>query len=128
MDFINIPIYTVKIIWCANCIFCSGAVCAVCSVVLSETSGLSSRSERVPLSENHADSRAETTTSTTQGCVGSSSTSTTFTRNGYPWKELTTQSEKEYEQRKHKPGKFKCQSFQLIRGTFLCGLNSLFKF
>jgi hypothetical protein len=80
------------------------------SVVLSETSGLSSLSERIPLSENHADSRAETTTSTTQGCAGSSWTSTTFTRKGYVWKELTTQSEKEYEQRKHKPGKFKCQN------------------
>lgn len=90
-----------------KCIFCSRAVCALCSIGLSESSGLSSLSERIPSSENHADSRAETTTSTTQGHVGSSSTSTTFTRNGYTWKESTTQSEKEYEQQKHKSGKFK---------------------
>lgn len=81
------------------------AVCALYAG-LSETSGPSS------LSRNHADSRAETTTSTTQGCAGSSSSGTRITRNDYAWKELTTRSEKEYEQCRHKPGKLKCWSFQ----------------
>jgi len=81
------------------------AVCALCAG-LSETSGPSS------LSENRADSRADTSTITTQGCAGSSSTGTRITRNGYAWKELTTCSEKEYEQCRHKPGKLKCWNFQ----------------
>jgi hypothetical protein len=94
------------------------AVCALCAV-LSETSGPST------LSENRADSRAETTTSTTQGCAGSSSTGTRITRNGYAWKELTTSSEKEYEQYKHKPSKLKCWSFELCIWS---QLNVCYKF
>ncbi|PNF39655.1 hypothetical protein B7P43_G05634, partial [Cryptotermes secundus] len=72
--------------------------------VLSEASGPSS------LSVSRADSRAETTTSTTQGRAGSSSTNSTFPRN---WKELTTQSEREYEQCRHKPGRQSIKSVLL---------------
>ena len=81
------------------------AVCALCA-------GLSETSRPSSLSENRADSRADTTTSTTQGHAGSSSTDTRITRNDYAWKELTTFSEKEYEQCRHKPGKLKSWSFQ----------------
>lgn len=81
---------------CGLCRVQELCLCEPCSAVLSEASGPAS------LSESHADSRAETTTSTTQGRAGSSSTNSTFPRN---WKELTTRSEREYEQSRHKPGK-----------------------
>jgi hypothetical protein len=88
-----------------------------CCVALSEASGPSS------VSESHADSRAETTTSTTQGCAGSSSVDSTFPRN---WKELSTQSEREYAQCKHKAGKLRCHNLQLVTGMPVFCHNLMF--
>ncbi|KAJ4451033.1 hypothetical protein ANN_02469 [Periplaneta americana] len=69
-----------------------------------DTSGPSYISEKILLSDNHSDSRAETTTFTTEGYEDSSSTNTNINKNRYSWKELITQSEKEYEKHKQKSG------------------------
>ncbi|XP_069679363.1 centrosome-associated protein Alms1a-like [Periplaneta americana] len=70
----------------------------------SDTSGPSYISEKILLSDNHSDSRAETTTFTTEGYEDSSSTNTNINKNRHSWKELITQSEKEYEKHKQKSG------------------------
>jgi hypothetical protein len=85
---------------------CARRILGLCCVALSEASGPSS------VSESHADSRAETTTSTTQGRAGSSSADSTFPRN---WKELSTQSEREYEQCKNRTGKLNFIIFSLLQ-------------